>query len=353
MSLFKDMLGEGESLFKNEEALDPEWVPKLLPHREAQQHAIASSIKPLLQDRNGRNCFIFGVPGIGKTAATRWVLRDLEENTEDVRSFYVNCWQKNTTYKVFVELCEQLGYRFVQNKNSEDLFKIIKKFVNKIPCVFAFDEVDKVEDLDFLYSILNDVFKKSILLITNYSSWLADVEDRIRSRLLPEQLEFKPYSKEETRAILSQRLEFAFVPDCWSDEALARVIDKAAEAKDIRVGLYLLREAGLAAEDASSRKILPQHAEKALSKLKDFSIKNPEELGQETKLILSLVGDSERIGDLYKRYKAKGGKSAYKTFQRKIEKLNKAGFISVKKIVGGTEGTTTLVEKKTKQLTDF
>jgi cell division control protein 6 len=80
MSLFKDVLGAGESLFKNEESLDPEWVPKLLPHREMQQKAVANALKPLLQDRNGRNVFIFGAPGIGKTAATRVVLRDLEEN---------------------------------------------------------------------------------------------------------------------------------------------------------------------------------------------------------------------------------------------------------------------------------
>ncbi|MDO8661178.1 MAG: hypothetical protein Q7K43_04770, partial [Candidatus Woesearchaeota archaeon] len=74
MGLFDNVLAAGESIFKNEEALEPDFVPKLLPYRDQQQHALASCIKPLLQDRNGRNAFVFGAPGIGKTAAVKWVL---------------------------------------------------------------------------------------------------------------------------------------------------------------------------------------------------------------------------------------------------------------------------------------
>jgi len=68
MALFKDMLGADESLFKNELALDYSFLPKLLPHRENQQRYIATSIKPLLMQKNGRNLFVYGAPGIGKTA---------------------------------------------------------------------------------------------------------------------------------------------------------------------------------------------------------------------------------------------------------------------------------------------
>ncbi len=79
MGLFVDVLKEGESVFKQEEALDYEFIPKALPFRENQQHALAACIKPLLQGRNGRNVFVYGAPGIGKTAATKWVLQELEQ----------------------------------------------------------------------------------------------------------------------------------------------------------------------------------------------------------------------------------------------------------------------------------
>ena len=80
MSLFKDMLGANESLFKNEVALDFSFQPKLLKYRETQQRQVAECIKPLFQNRNGRNIFIYGVPGIGKTLACRHVIGELEED---------------------------------------------------------------------------------------------------------------------------------------------------------------------------------------------------------------------------------------------------------------------------------
>jgi DNA polymerase III delta prime subunit len=102
MALFKDILRADETLFKNEYALDYEFIPKLLPYREEQQKYIAKVIAPLLQKRDGRNLFIYGSPGIGKTAAIKWVLRDLEEETTEVHQIYINCWQKILLIKLFL-----------------------------------------------------------------------------------------------------------------------------------------------------------------------------------------------------------------------------------------------------------
>ena len=55
MGLFKDMLKSDESLFRDEIALDYDFLPKLLPYREKEQFYLANCIKPLLQKRNGKN----------------------------------------------------------------------------------------------------------------------------------------------------------------------------------------------------------------------------------------------------------------------------------------------------------
>lgn len=357
MGLFDAALKEGESLFKNEDALDYEFVPPVIPFRENQQHALASCIKPLLQGRNGRNVFVYGAPGIGKTSATRWVLKELEESTDDVHTLYINCWQKNTTFKIFEELCHLFGYKFTQNKHSEELLAVIKQHTLKKPAVFVFDEIDKAEDLDFLYALLNDIYKKSIILITNYKTWLDTVEDRIKSRLVPEIIEFREYDATQTKEILKQRMGYAFVPGVWQADAFSLIADKAAETKDVRMGLYLLREAGLAAEDACSRKILVEHAQQAIGKISEFMRRSANQLDDDTQLVLSVVKEQSggRIGDLFKAYTDKGGQGAYKTFQRKIDKLSKSGFVSVEKITGGKEGTTTLVTfaAKDKKLNEF
>jgi cell division control protein 6 len=157
------------------------------------------------------------------------------------------------------------------------------------------------------------------------------------------------------KEILKQRLGFAFVPDCWDDEAFEVIANKAAESNDVRVGLYLLREAGLAAEEKSSRKISKEHAESAVSKSDGFSIKDPNELEVDAQLVLNLVkSEGEgKIGDLFKKYQKSGGKGTYKTFQRRVEKLSKGGFVNTKKVVGGKEGTTTIISEKNKSLDEF
>jgi cell division control protein 6 len=350
MGLFTNK-GGGESLFKNEDALNLEFVPKLLPYRELQQKRVASCIRPLLEDRNGRNALIHGPPGIGKTAAIQWVKRELEETSDDIYIAYVNCWQKNTTFKVFEELCQQFDYKFTQNKRTEELFDIIKQRVNKKAGLFIFDEIDKVDDHDFLYSILEEIYKKSVILITNYKEWLEDVDERVRSRLMPEIIEFKEYAQPEMHGIIRQRAELALIPNALTEDALNAVSKQAYEARDVRTGMYLLREAALAAEYANTKTITVDHAKSAIVKAKDFFLQRQDDLNEDTKQVLDVIKihSGSKIGDLFKLYKEAGGFGTYKTFQRKIDRLEKGGFITANKLIGGKEGTTTIVELATKE----
>ena len=357
MALFKDILHADESLFKNELALDYSFLPKILPHREQQQRYIVSIIKPLLNGKNGKNLFIYGAPGIGKTAAIRFVINELEEETGEVIPIYINCWQKNTTFKIVADICEQLGYRLTHNKRTEELFQVVKNMLNKKSAVFAFDEVDKLEEVDFLYAILEEIYKKSILLITNEKDWLDDLDDRVKSRLLPETLDFKPYNLEETRDVLKQRVGYAFVPDVWEDDAFELIVKKTAEAQDIRLGLHLMRESGNIAEDNSSRKITVDNVNDAIKKIDQFTIKKSDDLTEDEQNVLSIIKNNseKKIGDLYIIYKEQGGELVYKSFQRKIDRLEKNKFVSVKKTTGGPDGNTSIVKyaTETKKLTEF
>ena len=354
--LFKSILGSGETLFKNDIALDYSFIPKLVPYRENEQRIIANCIKPLLQEKTGKNVFIYGQPGVGKTVALKKVLDELENETEEIIPVYINCWQHNTTFKVFTEMCEMLDFKFIQNKKTEELSKMVKQVFNKKSVVFVFDEADKVEDLDFLYMIMEEIYKKTIILITNYKEWVLNLEDRIKSRLMPEMIEFRPYNYEETKGILKQRAEYAFYPGVLSNEAFELIAKKTSELQDMRIGLHLMKEAGLIAENKSSRKITLEHAQQALDKIKEFSIKNPQHLETDEQIILDAVKNNSgsRIGELFKKYQDNGGKLVYKSFQRKIEKLEKNKFIKVEKTAGGEEGNTTIIRATSeKKLTEF
>ncbi len=355
MSIFKDMLKSGETLFRDTVVLDFDFQPKLLKYRESVQMKFAAAIRPLLQGHNGRHLFIYGAPGVGKTTSCKHVLRELEEETDEVVSLYINCWKENTTFKVFSKICDDLGYKFIQNKKTSELFALIKHKLNKGSVVFIFDEIDKLEDLDFLYTILEDIYRKSIFLITNYRDSYSELDERIRSRLGPEFLYFKEYNESEIAGILKQRRNYAFVADCWDEEAFKEIIEKCTETKDVRVGLYLMKEAGNIAEEKSSRKISLIHAAEAIKKVDDFHIKPKEGLGEELELILNLVRDNngKKIGDIYTAYSEQGGEMSYKSFHRRITKLKEGRFISTEK-TSGKEGNSTLIHyAANKKLTEY
>lgn len=357
MPLFKDILHSDQTLFRNDSALDTEFIPKKLPFREKQQNYVASCIRPLLQGRTGKNLLIFGPPGIGKTATVKYMFRELEEETDDVIPIYLNCWQKNTTFKITIALCEELGYNLTHNKNTEELFAVIKNILNKKSAVLCFDEIDKIEDFDFLYSLIEGIYKKTILLITNYKEWLLKLDERIRSRLGADNVEFSPYNDKETKDILKERANIAFYPDILENEALDIISKKTFETKDIRTGLHLLRESGLCAENESSKKIKLEHANKALNKIDDFTIKKSDDLESQEKFILTIIKEnqSKKTAEIFAIYQQKGGTDSYRTFYRKLKNLETSKFITIKVTDGGPDGKTSTIEfnSSAKKLTDF
>ncbi len=355
MSLFKEMLKSGESVFRDPVVLDYDFQPKVLKYREQEQMQFAAAIRPLLQEHNGRNLFVYGPPGVGKTTACKHVLRELEETTGGVVTIYVNCWKENTTFKIFYKICEALGYKFLVNQKTSELFSLIKAKLNKGSVVFVFDEIDKLEETDFLYTILEDIYRKSIFLLTNYRDSYSEMDERIRSRLGPEFVFFRPYAEQEVAGILRERRDYGFMPGCWEEEAFQEIIEQCVQAKDLRIGLYLMRETGNLAEERSSRLITMAHVADAVKKVEDFHIKPKEGLDPELLQLLTFIQNNsgKKIGELYSSYMERGGDMSYKSFQRRIVKLSEGKFISTEK-VSGKEGNTTIVNFTTnKKLTEF
>ncbi|MBS3108213.1 AAA family ATPase [Candidatus Woesearchaeota archaeon] len=345
MSLFDGMLKGDESLFVNEIVLDYDYLPKLLPFRENQQFYLASCVRPLFQGRNGKNVLISGMPGIGKTAAIKFVLRDLENQTNDIDVVYVNCWKKSSAHKIVLEICDKIGYKWTANKNTDELMKSIAIILNKKAVIIALDEVDKLEEQQIIYLLLEEIEKKCLFLITNEEDWLDKLDSRIKSRLVPEVVNFEPYNQDETFKILKQRADAAFVPGVWNEEAMQKIADKAYEFEDIRLGLFLLREAGNVAEMKGSKKIIEEYALKAIEKVHLYSAKKPENLTEEEKLILEMVklNSGKSALELYELYKTENNKS-YRTFYRKLKTLEVGRFLTINEVRMANGGLTSAVE---------
>ncbi len=326
MGIFDEILKEGETLFKNEFALDYDFIPKEIPHRENQQHYIAECIAPLINKRNGRNIFVCGAPGIGKTLAIKHIFKELEEKTNEVIPIYVNGWKKDTSYKILIDICEQIGYKWTHNKRTDELMKVVSEVLNKKSAVICIDEIDRVKEVDIIYSLCEDLFKKAIITIANDKDWISRLDQRIKSRLMPEYLEFKEYNYEETRDIIIQRINLCFQDNVWEKEAINLVIDKTSDIKDIRSGLFLLKESGNAAESKASRTISSENAKTAISKLEGFKIKQAQDFTKTEQDVLLLIKNNsgKTIKELFDIFE---GDISYRTFHRKIEDLNKNNMI--------------------------
>ena len=326
-----------ESLFLNPVFLDYDYQPKLVPFRESQQHYIASCINPLFQNRNGKNLLIMGNPGVGKTVSLRNVLMELKEKTDDIFCVYVNCWKKESAFKIISEICNQVGYKWLQNKRTDDLMKEAVAIINEKSAVIILDEADKIEDQGIIYSLVEDVNRKCIFIITNNEGFLAELDSRIKSRLMPSLLEFKPYNLEQTRDILKERAKYAFVENSLEKEAFELIAEKCFELNDIRTGLFLMKEAGDIAELDNSNKILLKHAEKAISNIEIFQKRSVKVFEESDKSILDIIKENsgKTTAEIFEIYKNFGGNKSYRTFQRKIKDFETAGIISVEEVRTG------------------
>lgn len=330
MALFDEMLKSEESLFRDEYSLDFDYLPELLPYRENQHKYIAEAITPLLQGRSGKSLFIYGAPGIGKTSCVRFVFRELKEATNRVLPIYVNCWKKSTSNAVLTEMANQLGEIGTHYKTNEDLWAKIESSMERYKgIVIAFDEVDKAKEHDFLYQISENLKNVTILLMTNHGDFLGEIDPRVRSRLILEELKFEPYKRHETEGILKERREVAFVPGVWGSEAFGIVVDKTYNTKDIRTGLFLLRESGRTAESEGSKKIKVEHVMRAAGRLMDFRVHSTDELSDREKLVFSIIKENKGIetGELIQKVEKEGLDIPESTLRRIVQSLDKGGYI--------------------------
>ncbi|MFH1623479.1 MAG: AAA family ATPase, partial [Candidatus Aenigmatarchaeota archaeon] len=213
MGIFSDT---ESGVFANEEVLSTEHLPDALPHREGDIQQLAHNIKPAARGSRPQNTFVFGPPGIGKTAVVRYVFREFEEYSEAVRCVYVNCWDFRTSASLLTQVIIELGV-FVQRRgwSRDEIMQKLVEALNKRAkaLVVCLDEVDQL-DPDALYDLLriNQYVRTpvGIVFVSNNPHVFAKAEPRIRSSLGVEEVEFKPYTLDEMKDILGRRAKDAF-----------------------------------------------------------------------------------------------------------------------------------------------
>jgi cell division control protein 6 len=331
------------NVFKREEVLYPEYLPLNLPHREGQIRLISENLSLLLKNSKPTNIFIYGPPGVGKTVVAKFILREFEQYS-GIKNVYINCWQYNTSFAVLSEIGIAIG-AFVSRRGwaKDEIFsRIVQAMENKrLNLIIVLDEVDQLikNDPSVLYDLIRienyTKQKIGLIFISNDKYVFRNVEDRIKSSLNLEEIEFKPYTFLEIKDIIEQRMKEAFVG--YEEGVSALVAAKAAEKGDVRVALGILLKAGRIAKD----KLRVEDVKKVIKE--EINPKAQEimkVLNEEEKRILEILDKPKTTKEIFDELN-KISRISKIEFYRIVKEMIKKGLIKV----AGKENRFTILYK--------
>ncbi|MEM0149393.1 MAG: AAA family ATPase [Candidatus Micrarchaeaceae archaeon] len=307
-----DMLKES-TIFANREVLSPHYIPKKLIYREKEIDSIERALAPSLKGEKGRNLFIYGKTGTGKTSCTRYVIEEVKNipNTK-AKITYVNCRIYNSRYRVLNKIVnDHLPTYAKRGYGAVDLYEKLTSWIeedSKI-LVVVLDEIDMVKDLDdLIYTLtrINSDIKAggvTIIGISNKVSFKEDLDPRSLSTLYENELVFSQYYANELYAILKERAEEGFKLHAVDDDILHYIAATAAkEEGDARIALKILTSAGEIAEREGKDRITMDETEEA-KKIAETDIVYDliATLPEHQKLVLYSISLLAQSGGTYKK----------------------------------------------------
>jgi len=359
MSVFSDI---GESrIFKDEQVLQSEYLPDILPHREQQIQELANNLLPASKGHNPQNTFLFGPPGIGKTAATRFVFREFEDFSERVKTIYINCWDYKTAHSILSKIAIDME-AFVQRRGMskdeilERLVEVLKKKAKSL--IICLDEVDQLvyREQEALYDLLriNQYVQNPVglVFISNHADIFMNIEPRIKSSLSIDNLEFKAYSLNEMKDILQERVKLG-LRNAPEEGVLLLVANHAVKnGGDVRIGIECLLKAGRLAEQSGSDKIKVDHMRQVVKEVGKVKPKILEEkINTEEKIVMEIVKDdcSKKewlSGELYDAYcKKVETPLTERRFREIVNHLESIGLLKIRDRKRGVHGKTRAISK--------
>ncbi|RLG85460.1 MAG: cell division control protein Cdc6, partial [Thermoprotei archaeon] len=275
------------SVFKNREALYPEYVPTVLPHREEQIKQLAEIFKSLIISPGSisQRAMLVGGVGTGKTVTARAFGRELRALAKgrglDLRYIHVNCHRDRTLFEVITEIARQLGAPVpFRGLSAQEIFVALLNYMERenVYALVTLDEFDYLINIAgndavyFLVRIYDEypemVKRVSYIFIARDLLALRKLDPATESYILKHVVRFNPYTSSELFDILSARRSEAFYEGTVPDEVLRYIaeyegIDKGGGG-NARAALETLLLAGEAADHDGLGRVTVEHVRRAL-----------------------------------------------------------------------------------------
>lgn len=358
----KDILLWDETLFKNAEVLEIDHIPEHFAYRDNQLQAIKYSLKPVINGMNPINCLISGPPGTGKTTAVKKIYNEIQEYVDDVIFLKVNCQIDSTRFAVISRIYKQvtgvnpptsgISFRSLFDKTMESLVENDSRLVltlDDINYLFYENHADEV-----MYSLLRahehyPGVKIGVIAVVSDTGAFYQFDTKVTSVFLPEEIEFPRYEYNELQGIIDDRIKNAFYPDVIPAEVRDHIVQYVDDLGDLRIGIDLLKRAGLNAEKRANRVVTRDDVDNAYESSKLLHIcRSIRSLNSNEKNLLRLIVDNNNIyaGDLYKSFH-EATEHGYTYFYKLINRLYAARHIDVVFSGQGKRGRSRLIKLKT------
>ncbi len=300
---------KGPKIFNNRNALEPSYIPEILPHRDVQIKDIAEKTACALLGDAPPSFLCYGQTGTGKTATIRYVSQKLAQQNSEIKPWwiYINCNVVSTPYRILAHIYNTISRdeKIPPTGLPKDI--IFKKLLGLLDsrvggsiCFLVLDEIDILVDKkggnEILYDLtrLNenlDHCKSSLIGISNKLKFRNSLDPRILSSLGEEHIVFPSYDASELRDILNERAKIAFYEYVLKEDIIPLCAALAAkEHGDARKALQLLRKAGELAERAQSKIVTSKYVEKAQEDIeKDYIMEYIKGMPLQAQLVLTSI----------------------------------------------------------------
>lgn len=336
-------------VFKREEALTFEYVPEKFVHREGQLREISDSVRPIFTGRRPFNCLCIGPTSTGKTGGVKFLFKRIaEEEVGEVKTAYVNCFFHPSPSQLLSEVVRSITGRRPPKASREKYLSVIGEWAKDIGVILALDEVDALlrtkNGEEILYNFLRfnefeEEAKIGTICIMNEATAPKDLDPRLRS-YMGREIYFPPYELEEITEILRNRAREAFLPGKIEDEAIKLASHYSySENRDVRVGLEILRRAGIIAENRGKERVGTREIKEAFKEAKYISMKILlHSLDEEERTLLRKIAESEEgisTPELYELFSEEVSRTP-QHFRKLLQRLEWYRLVELRPLPGST-----------------
>jgi cell division control protein 6 len=279
-------------IYRDRDALREDYQPEELVGRDEELNVYRAALQPVINGEQPNNIFLYGKTGVGKTAATHYLLSHLREDAAkyddlELTILTLNCDGLTSSYQVATRLVNEFREETDQISTTgypratvyEMLWEEIDKRGGTV--LIVLDEVDHVEDDSILYQLPRarangNVSEAAIGIvgISNDFSFRDDLSPKVQSSLCEQEIHFPAYDADELRIILEQRADVAFREDVLEKGVIPLCAAYGAkDAGDARQSIDLLMKAGDLARDDDTERVTEEHVEQGRRELERGRIK--------------------------------------------------------------------------------